>query len=208
MKSGYIYIGTYFHRHGKDLSNLTEKKIGLSIDVPSRESALNSTKFTIGYTMLKSWHVDDMDKVERGIHALLDHDNLSGEWFEDEDGSLVDRVSKFMAINGYREHSNAIEPDPVASKVIKEIQDRSRIAELAGQQFSYTRSDITVTIEITPDGKFKCIQNNEIYETPNRAFVTLWKGNIVGTEAINAWTGPKNNNKRSIDQELSLLPAA
>jgi hypothetical protein len=204
---GYIYIGAYFHHHGKDLSNLTEKKIGKSINIPLRENSLNSTKFTIGYTMLKYWYVENMSIVEKSLHAILPN-RLNGEWFEDEDDTLVNRVSKYMTlIGGIEKNIDVTDLDPIAKNLIKSAKDRSRIIELAGQQFTYTRENITVTIEITNTGEFKCLQTNTIYNTPGAPFNELWKNKLTNlTYTINAWVTPKNDRGNSIDQELTLLP--
>jgi T5orf172 domain len=203
---GYIYIGTYFHHHGKDLSNLTEKKIGKSINVPNRENALNSTKFTIGYTMIKYWAVEEMSKVEKSLQAILPN-RLNGEWFEDNDETLVDRVSKFMEIVGGKEENvTTNDIDPIAKKIIQSAKDRSRVAELAGQQFTYTREGITVTVEITPDGEFKNLATGSVYGNPSSPFWRSWEGIITGSSSINGWAAPKNAVGRSIDQELALLP--
>jgi hypothetical protein len=202
--SGYIYIGQYFHRHGKTLDSLTEKKIGKSVDVPARENSLNSTKFTIGYTMIKYWKVSDMDKTEKQLHAILPN-RLTGEWFEDEDNSLIDRVSKFMSVSGAIEQSvNTSEMDCVEKNVVKTAnKDRSRVSELAGQKFSCsTKEGKEVTIEITNLGKYKCVQNQKEFDNPNAAYTSL-----IGGSGISGYTRPKNLHGRSIDDELELLPS-
>ena len=203
---GYVYIGQYYHYHGKDLGSLTEKKIGKSINVPNRESALNSTKFTIGYTMIKYWAVDSMSQIEQALHAILPN-RLNGEWFDDdEDCTLIGRVSKFMAILGCVEQTvNTVDLEPAAKRLIKSAKDRSRVAELAGQQFSYTREGISVTIEIASDGMFKNVATGLIYDNPSSSFWRSWEGKITGASSINGWSSPKNAQGRSIDNELELL---
>ena len=202
---GYIYIGQYYHYHGKDLGSLTEKKIGKSINVPSRESALNSTKFTIGYAMIKYWAVDSMSQLEKALHAILP-DRLNGEWFEDKDDTLIDRVSKFMAVLECAEQTvNTVDLEPAAKQLVQSAKDRSRVAELAGQQFSHTREGILVTVEITPDGMFKNIATGSIYDNPSSSFWRSWEGKITGSSSINGWTNPKNSQGRSIDKELEML---
>ena len=93
----YIYLGKYFHRHGTDMSNIVERKIGKTNNLNRREYELNDTKMTIGYTIVQAWKTGDRtDDIEKAIHALLDHDRMSGEWFNDRDDSLGVRLSKFM----------------------------------------------------------------------------------------------------------------
>ena len=203
--SGYIYIGKLFHRHGKDLSSISEKKIGKSIDVPNRETALNSTKYTIGYTMIKYWAVNEMSNVEKSIHALLPN-RLTGEWFEDEDDSLTERLTRFMnIIGGVEQNVDVSGLDITEKKIIKSAKDRTRINELAGQQFSYATEGVLATLEIAADGRFLCVETGTIHDTPNGPFREVWKGKITGTGAINAWNAPKNKNGNTIDKELSLL---
>jgi hypothetical protein len=204
---GYIYIGGYYHHHGKDLTSiLTEKKIGKSINVPSRENALNSTKFTVGYTMIKYWAVDSMSQIERSLHVILPN-RLNGEWFEDNDDTLIDRVSKFMSIMGAIEQTvDTTDLEPIAKQLVNSAKDRGRVAVLAGMQFTHTRENITVTIEVTLDGSFKNIKDGVIYDNPSSAFWRTWEGKITGSSSINGWTNPKNSQGRSIDKELELLP--
>lgn len=204
--SGYIYIGQYFHRHGKTLDSLTEKKIGKSVDVPARENSLNSTKFTIGYIMIKYWKVSEMDKTEKQLHALLP-DRLSGEWFEDEDDSLIDRVSKFMSVSGNIEQSvNTSDMDCVEKNLVSAAnKDRSRVSELAGQRFFAKRNAIQATAEITADGKFKCVETDEIYTSPSTLFTKTWKAmGASGPCTINGWDA-KNEHGQSITDVLASL---
>jgi len=100
----YIYLGRYYHKSGKELSDLTEKKIGLTKNLENRERELNSTKFTVGYTFVKAWQTgEDTNKVEKSLHALLDDVRMDGEWFEDSNKTLISRVAKYMSINDYPE---------------------------------------------------------------------------------------------------------
>ena len=96
----YIYIGQYFHYHGKELG-ITEKKIGRTKNLKSREIQLSKTNSTIGYTYIAAWKVDDNKKIEDILHSLLsatrlDANGKTTEWFEDPDDTLVDSIRKFM----------------------------------------------------------------------------------------------------------------
>jgi hypothetical protein len=208
--TGYIYIGQYFHKRGKDLSNLTEKKIGKSSNPPDRENALNSTKFTIGYTMVKVWAVENMSQIEKALHSILPN-RLDGEWFEDEDDTLIDRITKFMThIGGVEQPTDLSKLDMVEQQAIKstnsKIGNRNRVGDLAGQKFTYCREDIPVTIEITSQGKFKNLETGIEYDAPTAPFWRSWDGKITGSTSINGWKQPKNDQGRSIDAELAILP--
>ena len=116
----YIYLGKYFHKSGKELSDLTEKKIGLTKNLQDRERNLNSTKFTIGYTFVRAWETaDDTNKVEKSLHAILDDVRMDGEWFEDSYNTLIGRVSKFMSIQGYPEVDLNDSSDEIEKKAIE-----------------------------------------------------------------------------------------
>lgn len=116
----YIYLGKYFHKSGKELLDLTEKKIGLTKSLEDRERNLNSTKFTIGYTFVRAWETaDDTNKVEKSLHAILDDVRMDGEWFEDSNNSLISRVSKFMSIQGYPEVDLNDSSDEIEKKAIE-----------------------------------------------------------------------------------------
>lgn len=205
---GYIYIGGYFHYSGKNIASvLTEKKVGKSINPPAREQALNSTKFTIGYAMLRSWQVDSMSKVEQMLHRILP-DRLNGEWFEDKDDTLLSRVSGFMEVYGSTLVSLDISDlDKEEREYVTTNSIRDRISELAGQVFTCAKEGVTITIEVLPNKQFLCKENNKVYvDTPNQAFKDLWgNGKVSGVHYRNAWSTLKNSSGHSMDQELALL---
>lgn len=125
----YIYFGKYFHRHGKDIGNLNEIKVGRTIDLDQREYQLNNTKMTIGYTIVKAFQTgDDTKKVEAQLHAILPN-RLDGEWFDqdNEDQTLIGRLVKFMLISGYPQVDLGLDSDEDVNiernKVYKEETD-------------------------------------------------------------------------------------
>ena len=129
----YIYLGKYFHKSGKTLSDLTEKKIGLTKSLEDRERNLNSTKFTIGYTFVRAWETgEDTNRVEKSLHAILDDDRMDGEWFEDSKNTLIGRVSKFMNINSYPEVDLNDSSDEIEKKAI-EATNSSIINDVVNQ---------------------------------------------------------------------------
>lgn len=123
---GFIYVGQYYHKAGLNLQELgiTEKKVGKTINLSQRERGLNSTKMTIGYTIVAAFEVPSMEIAEKTIHYLLEHDRLDGEWFTDKDGSLVNRVRKYMILNGYSEVSLGDDDteDVMANRTRRETQ--------------------------------------------------------------------------------------
>lgn len=129
-KEGFIYVGQYFHRNGLDLQKLgiTEKKIGKTINLTQREKGLNSTKMTIGYVMVAAFKVPNMEKVEKSIHYLLDHNRLDGEWFTDPNNDLINRVRKYMNLNDFKEEplNDNIPEDVMANRTRLKVQQSSK----------------------------------------------------------------------------------
>jgi Meiotically up-regulated gene 113 len=123
----YIYLGTYYHtRHKGTISVIDEngsyvtleKKIGKTVDLEQRETALNRTKSPIGYTFLRAWRTgDDTDRVELAIHALLDNVRSEGEWFADDDDTLTERLTDFMIKMRYPEVALDDEDEELVSTI-------------------------------------------------------------------------------------------
>ena len=97
---GYIYVGEYFHKFGKDVP--TEKKIGKTdslLEIPQ----IDDYAFSLDFIASDIYLVDDVEKMYKALTHILDHDQLKEDWFEDTDGDLKDRVAKFMEAFGYVE---------------------------------------------------------------------------------------------------------
>ena len=99
-KSNIIYVGAYFDIHGRDVLN--DKKIGVTTDdVKSRKRDLTPTKSPMGYVMLNAWKVGpEADKIEKVLHNLLEDRKSHGEWFFDDDDTVVSKVQNFMETLG------------------------------------------------------------------------------------------------------------
>ena len=97
---GYIYVGEYFHKFGKNVP--TEKKIGKTtslLDIPQ----IDDYAFSLDFHTPDIYLVEDVEKIYKALTTILEHDQLKEDWFEDTDGDLKDRVTKFMAAFGYKE---------------------------------------------------------------------------------------------------------
>jgi len=97
---GYIYVGEYFHKFGKDVP--TEKKIGKTdslLEIPQ----IDDYAFSLDFIASDIYLVDDIEKMYKALTHILDHDQLKEDWFEDTDGDLKNRVAKFMGAFGYVE---------------------------------------------------------------------------------------------------------
>ena len=229
---GYIYLGEYYHKAGKEL-NLSEKKIGKTINLDQREHELGRTNSPIGYTYINAWNTgDDTDKVERQIHALLGHDRMEGtEWFEDKADDLNDRLSTFMDYGSYKEVELADEEDEQANVVRKVSRDnlkenglKGKINEyLVGETFNWTRpKDFVQMITIKADGILSDT-NNKTYgigkvhfafadsfreKLINEGTITKedWNSKEVRDEhrgnTVNFWHHAKNKDGKTIMQRL------
>ena len=97
---GYIYVGEYFHKFGKDVP--TEKKIGKTaslLEIPQ----IDDYAFSLDFIASDIYLVEDVEKLYTALTHILDHDQLKEDWFEDTDGDLKHRVAKFMEAFGYVE---------------------------------------------------------------------------------------------------------
>ena len=97
---GFIYVGEYFHKFGKEIP--TEKKIGKTdslLDIPQ----IDDYAFSLDFIASDIYLVDDVEKMYNALTYILEHDQLKDDWFEDSDGDLKDRVAKFMEAFGYTE---------------------------------------------------------------------------------------------------------
>lgn len=163
---GYIYLGEYYDVLGRELS-LSDKKIGKSIDPVSREYQLNRTKSPIGYTIISAYKVDDMDKVEKMLHAILDSRRLFGEWFKDDEDTLNGEFINFMNIYG---------GTPIDVKEMKETTTLSAdtrlvtIAKTFGQDTMLVRTYKGIDYDVLLDRNGILHFNNETFDTPNKFY--------------------------------------
>ena len=127
----YIYIGQYYHKRGKAL-NLTEKKIGITINLADREWSLNRTHGPIGYAMVAAWNAGDAYRdTERAIHAILGNARSEGEWFEDDDGSLIGRVAAYMDILQYPK-VDITSSNEAEKELLEQVDDDIKEASIDG----------------------------------------------------------------------------
>ena len=166
---GYIYLGQYYDVLGRELS-LSDKKIGFSIDPVSREYQLNKTKSPIGYSIIAVYKVDNMNKVERMLHAILDSRRVFGEWFKDDEDTLTGEFINFMIAYGGTVYD---------LKEVKETRDAlqclpdNRLVDLAnkfGQDTMLIRTYMGVDYEVLLNTKGMLIFNGEQFDTPNKLY--------------------------------------
>ena len=164
---GYNYLGEYYNVIGRELDT-TDKKIGKTISLTQREYQLNRTKSPIGYKIISAYMVDDMDKVEKLLHAILDSRRLVGEWFRDEEDTLTGEFINFMNIYG------ATTMDMVQIKeeqsVLSGDERLVKIADSFGKDTMLIRTYKGIDYDVLLDSKGVLHFNNETFDTPNKFY--------------------------------------
>jgi len=100
---GFIYVGEYFHKFGKEVP--TEKKIGKTdslLNIPQ----IDDYAFSLDFHTPDIYLVDDVEMMYEALVSLLANDQLKEDWYEDTDGDLKERIAKFMDAFGYTEISD------------------------------------------------------------------------------------------------------
>jgi hypothetical protein len=166
---GYIYLGQYYDVLGREL-NLSDKKIGLSIDPVGREYQLNRTKSPIGYSIIAVYKVDDMNKVERMLHAILDSRRVFGEWFKDDEDTLTGEFINFMIAYGATVYD--IKDVKDTREALQSLPD-TRLVDLVnkfGQDTMLIRSYMGVDYDVLLNTKGMLVFNGEQFDTPNKLY--------------------------------------
>ena len=81
---------------------LPSAKIGVTTsEADKRIRRLNSTKMPIKVELVGAWTFEDScvsaEDAEKAAHYLLEPYNVNGEWFQDPEEDLADRVGKYAA---------------------------------------------------------------------------------------------------------------
>ena len=114
---GYIYLGEHYDVLNREIG-ISDKKIGLSINPIGREQSLTKTKSPIRYRIVAVYKVDDMRRVEKMLHSILDSRRVFGEWFKDDDDTLEGDFINFMNAYGGEIYNIQEIKDVVLSQLI------------------------------------------------------------------------------------------
>ena len=163
---GYVYLGEMFDFMGRTIG-LTDKKIGRSEDCLQRENDLSRTKSPIGYRIITAFKVDDMFKVERMLHSILDSKRTYGEWFRDDDDTLTSEFLNFMLSYGGEQYDIDVEREK------KKVETDVRLIELANTfncdaELVRTYMGVDYDVMLLKDGLL--VFNGEIFDTPNKLY--------------------------------------
>ena len=114
----HIYIKKFSDVNGYELPSY--KKIGIAKDIEERRKQLSGTRAPIFVETLCAWEFPDNNArtVEQAIHGLLSNKRTDGEWFIDEDDSIVSSVSNLMDAFGIKrvDGSNEEEKEMVSKR--------------------------------------------------------------------------------------------
>jgi len=166
MNKEYVYLGQMYDVLGRELNN-TDKKIGFS-EVPlTRQNSLNRTKSPIGYEIVLLFEVDNMRKVEKMLHAILDSRRVYGEWFSDEEDTLTGEFNNFMITYGATPiHIEELKPE-TTGEVDNRLKDlAAKLNEDTVLIRKYKGVDYEVTLRKNGLLEFK----GETFDTPNKLY--------------------------------------
>jgi hypothetical protein len=166
---GYIYLGEYYDVIGRPVV-LPDKKIGFSKVPVSREYQLNRTKSPIGYRVLVVYKVDDMNKVEKMLHSILDSRRLVGEWFRDDEDTLTGEFINFMV--SYGGVVSSISEIKESKETLESVPDR-RLIDLStsfGEDTTLIRTYLGNDYEVILTTKGILEFNGEKFDTPNKLY--------------------------------------
>ena len=187
MKEGYVYLGELYDVLGRTM-DINDKKIGLSIDPVSRENQLNRTKSPVGYRVVTVYKVDDMNKVEKMLHSILDSRRTYGEWFKDDEDTLTGEFINFMNSYGAEFFDMVEEKEKVTYDIDTRLVDYA--STLDGDQV-LIRKYKGVEYEVILDTKGLLHFNGEVFDTPNK----LYNNGIV--KFVNGKKGGSGTNNMS-----------
>jgi len=165
---GFIYLGEHYDVLGRFLNN-TDKKIGLTEQLLNREYQLNRTKSPIGYKIIVAYKVDDMNKVEKMLHSILDSRRIYGEWFGDESDTLIGEFINFM--NNYG--AEYVDINLIKSQTKEESPNDNRLIDLAntyGKDTVLVRRYLGNDYEVVLTTKGLLLFNGEYFDTPNKLY--------------------------------------
>jgi hypothetical protein len=164
---GYIYLGEHYDVLNREIG-ISDKKIGLSIDPISRESSLTKTKSPIRYRIVAVYKVDNMRRVEKMLHSILDSRRVFGEWFKDDDDTLEGDFINFM--NAYGAEVYNIQEIKEENILLKEDTRLLEVVEKHGAPLNLVRKYLGIEYDVLLDRGGLLHFNGDIFDTPNKLY--------------------------------------
>jgi len=164
---GYIYLGEHYDVLNREIG-ISDKKIGLSIDPISRESSLTKTKSPIRYRIVAVYKVDNMRRVEKMLHSILDSRRVFGEWFKDDDDTLEGDFINFM--NAYGAEVYNIQEIKEENILLKEDTRLLKVVEKHGAPLDLVRKYLGIEYDVLLDKNGLLHFNGDVFDTPNKLY--------------------------------------
>ena len=105
------------------------KKVGITgsgnATLTSRLEQISNTKSPIQAQCIAAWEHNDARAVETAIHRLLEDSREVGEWFFDENDTLVERMQPIMELLGAKE-LEIPDTDDAYTKNVLQKEDESK----------------------------------------------------------------------------------
>ena len=168
--SNYVYLGEYFDVLGR--VTLTDKKIGFSKVPIKRERGLSDTQSPIKYRVIELFCVDDMKKVEKMLHSILDSRRLPtgcGEWFRDDEDTLSSEFVNFMKAYGGI-HSDIWATDDKSSYTPSPDLRLVNLTNKFGHDIELTRTYLGVDYDVMLKSNGLLVFNGSEFDTPNKLY--------------------------------------
>ena len=164
---GYIYLGEHYDVLSREIG-ISDKKIGLSIDPISRENSLTKTKSPIRYRIVAVYKVDDMRRVEKMLHSILDSRRVFGEWFKDDDDTLEGDFINFM--NAYGGEVYNIQEVKEENALLKEDGRLLEVVKKHGAPLNLVRKYLGIEYDVLLDNNGVLHFNGDVFDTPNKLY--------------------------------------
>ena len=164
---GYIYLGEHYDVLNREIG-ISDKKIGLSIDPISTEQSLTKTKSAIRYRIVAVYKVDNMRKVEKMLHSILDSRRVFGEWFKDDDDTLEGDFINFM--NAYGGEIYKIEEIKMEQNILITDDRLKDVVEKHGSPLNLIRKYLGIEYDVVLDKNGLLHFTGDVFDTPNKLY--------------------------------------
>ena len=167
MTEGYIYLGEHYDVLNREIG-ISDKKIGLSKDPIGREQSLTKTKSPIRYRIVAVYMVDNMRKVEKMLHSILDSRRVFGEWFKDDDDTLEGDFINFM--NAYGAEVYNIEEVKTEQNILVTDNRLKDVVEKHGAPLNLVRKYLGIEYNVVLDERGLLHFAGNVFDTPNKLY--------------------------------------
>ena len=221
MSKIYIYIAENCHRGGKPLGS-NEKRIGVTKDFEELQREFDRATSPIYCSITAAWKTDHDEgkKIFSALgHILSDRATDTPEWYDDNNGTLFDRLSGFMNGLGYVPTGVLRDDDVSEYRCDEDDGDgchmghptggprgilKPRVDLLVGEVFSYTYKGKKNVVRVDGPAKFTSLTDGQTYPSGSKAMNTYFRTlSAENTKVnINWWVKAKNQAGLSPNQVI------